>query len=183
MDARILNIIDEAGIAIGQATREEIHQEGLLHAEIHVWFYTPAGELIFQHRAKDKDTYPDLLDATVGGHVEIGDTYDQTALKEAEEETGVKIDNKDLVFLCTTITNSFDEVTGRTNHPRRNVYAYCYTGDVADLKIEGGAGIGFELWSIDTLLNLPASDAPRFIPGILNIEVIKKIKALIVNNV
>ncbi|MDP2630728.1 MAG: NUDIX domain-containing protein [Candidatus Uhrbacteria bacterium] len=179
MDGRILNIIDEAGNAIGQSTRDEIHKKGLLHAEIHVWFYTSRGEIILQHRAKDKDTYPDLLDATVGGHVEIGDTYEQTALKEAEEETGVRIDPKDLVFLCTTITKSFDTVTSKTNHPRRNVYAYHYSGDVADLKEEREAGIGFESWSINTLLNLSVSDAQRFIPGILNIEIMKKIKSLV----
>lgn len=60
--------------------RENIHNQGLLHREIHVWFYTPKGEIIFQHRAKDKDTYPDLLDATVGGHVEINSDYENTAL-------------------------------------------------------------------------------------------------------
>ena len=71
-DNRKLNIIDENGNITGEETRENIHKQGLLHREIHVWFYTPKGEILFQHRAKDKDTYPDLLDATVGGHVEIG---------------------------------------------------------------------------------------------------------------
>jgi isopentenyldiphosphate isomerase len=74
MDNRILNIIDEEGNILGEATRQEIHEKGLLHGEVHVWFYTPDRQLIFQHRAKDKETWPDLLDATVGGHVEIGDT-------------------------------------------------------------------------------------------------------------
>ena len=143
-----------------------------------MWFYTSRGEIIFQHRAKNKETHPDLLDATVGGHVEVGDTYVQAALKEAEEETGITIDPKDLVFFCTTITKSFDEVTGKTNHARRNVYAYRYNWDVADLKEEQGAGIGFELWPIDTLPELPITDAQRFIPKILNIEIIKRIKAL-----
>ncbi len=181
MDGRILNIVDEAGNTVGQATREEIHQKGLLHGEVHVWFYTPDGKIIFQHRAKDKDTYPDLLDATVGGHVEVGDTYEQTALKESEEETGVTLNPADLTFLATTITTSFDEVTGKTNHPRRNVYAYRYAGDVADLKVEEGKAIGFEAWPIDTLLNLPAADASRFIPNILEKEgqdIIAKIQKL-----
>ena len=70
-----LNIVDDNDNIIGQKTREEIHQQGLLHQEIHVYFITPNKEIIFQHRAEDKDTYPDLLSATVGGHVDIGDTY------------------------------------------------------------------------------------------------------------
>ena len=59
-----------------------MHKKGLLHPEIHVWFYTPDKEIIFQHRAKNKDTYPDLLDATVGGHVDIGEYVDKAALRE-----------------------------------------------------------------------------------------------------
>ncbi|MFA6408418.1 MAG: NUDIX domain-containing protein [Candidatus Paceibacterota bacterium] len=182
MDARILNIVDEAGNVIGQTTRQEIHEKGLLHAEVHVWFYTPDGQLIFQHRAKDKDTWPDLLDATVGGHVEVGDTYEQTALKEAEEEAGVHIKPNDLFFLRTTITNSHDDVTGMTNHPRRNVYAYCYRGKLEDLKIEEGKALGFEAWPIDKLLNISKEGATKFIPSILDgtgIEIIKQIKDLI----
>ena len=90
IDDRKLSIIDESGKIIGERTREEIHTKGLLHKEIHVWLYTPKGEIIFQHREKDKDTYPNLLDATVGGHVEIGEDYDHAALKELQEETGIQ---------------------------------------------------------------------------------------------
>lgn len=182
MDSRILNVIDQEGNILREATRQEIHEKGLLHAEVHVWFYTPDGQIIFQHRAKDKDTWPDLLDATVGGHVEVGDTYEETALKECEEETGTVIKPEDLIFLRTTITSSLDEVTGMTNHPRRNVYAYCYKGDLKDLKIEEGKALGFEAWPIDKLLNLSEEEATRFIPSILDemgIEIIKQIQDLV----
>ncbi len=182
MDSRILNVIDLEGNILREATRQEIHEKGLLHAEAHVWFYTPDGQIIFQHRAKDKDTWPDLLDATVGGHVEVGDTYEETALKECEEETGTLIKPEDLIFLRTTVTSSLDEVTGMTNHPRRNVYAHCYRGDLTDLKIEEGKALGFEAWPIDKLLNLSDEEAARFIPSILDetgIEIIKQIKDLV----
>src|SRR3989338_9102184 len=111
-----LNVVNEQGEIVGEATREEIHEKGLLHAEIHVWFYTPKGELIFQHRAKDKDTYPDLLDATVGGHVEQGADYESTALKEVEEETGIYAQKQDLKLIQITRSKSFDAVTNRINN-------------------------------------------------------------------
>jgi isopentenyldiphosphate isomerase len=182
MDMRILNIIDENGSILGEATRQEIHKKGFLHAEVHVWFYTPDGKLVFQHRAKDKDTWPNLLDATVGGHVEIGDTYEQTALKEAAEETSVRIKPEDLVFIRTTTTNSYDDATGMTNYSRRNVYAYCYRGKVEDLKIENGKALGFEAWPIDKLMNLSKEDTKKFISSHLDetgVEIIKQIEALI----
>lgn len=85
-----LNIVDEDDNIIGQETRSEVHRLGLLHHEVHVYFITSNKEIIFQHRAKDKDFYPDLLDATVGGHVDLGDDYKETAIREVEEETGLK---------------------------------------------------------------------------------------------
>jgi len=182
MRPEILNVVNEHGDVVGQASRQEIHEKGLLHAEVHVWFYTPRGQLIFQHRAKDKDTWPDLLDATVGGHVEIGDTYEQTALKEAWEETGVKIDPAELVFLCTTITRNEDAVTGMINHPRRNVYAYCYRGRIEDLRVEEGKALGFEVWDITRLLNLSQEDSHKFIPSIFDqqgMEIIRAIENLV----
>lgn len=39
-DNRKLNIVDESANIIGEETRENIHNQGLLHREIHVWFYT-----------------------------------------------------------------------------------------------------------------------------------------------
>ncbi|MEK7136619.1 MAG: NUDIX domain-containing protein, partial [Patescibacteria group bacterium] len=94
-----LNIVDENDEIIGEEARGKIHKEGLLHRETHVWFLTPNKELILQLRAKDKDTFPDMLDATVGGHVDLGMNYEDTALKEMEEETGIKAKMEDLKFL------------------------------------------------------------------------------------
>ncbi|EKD96007.1 MAG: Dimethyladenosine transferase, partial [uncultured bacterium] len=102
MDMNILDIVDENENIIGEDSRENIHKKGLLHREIHVWFYTPKDEIIFQLRGKDKVTRPDLLDATVGGHVELGDSYEDTAIKEVYEETGVKLTSTDRYPLkCT----------------------------------------------------------------------------------
>lgn len=182
MDSRILNVVDKEGNVLREATRQEIHEKGLLHAEIHVWFVTPDGKIFFQHRSKDKDTFPDLLDATVGGHVEIGDTYDATALKEAGEETGITPKPENLIFLHTTITNHHDEVTGMTNHARRNVYAYRYDGKVEDLRVEEGKSLGFEAWSIDQLFKLSDEDRKKFIPSLLEdtaMEIYRQIKELL----
>jgi len=182
MDSRILNVIDQEGNIVREATREEIHKNGLLHAEVHVLFYTPDRKVIFQHRAKDKDTYPDLLDATVGGHVEPGDTYEETALKEAGEEVGISVDPKSLIPLRTVITKSYDEVTGTINHPRLSIYAYRYEGALEDLRIEEGKAIGFEAWSIDKLFALTIDEQKKFIPlliGDIYIDIYKQIQDLI----
>lgn len=164
----MLEVIDEDDNTIGLETRAKIHQDGLLHREIHVWFITPDGEIIFQHRAKDKDTYPDKLDATVGGHVEPNMSYKETAIKECKEETGVDIDIKNLVFLAKIKKRSFDNATGLTNNTIRSQYAYLYSGLINDLQIEKGKAQGFEAWKIEDLSDLSKADKERFISVFLS---------------
>ena len=137
-------------------------------------------KIIFQHRAKDKDTFPDLLDATVGGHVEIGQSYEETAIKESEEETGVKIDKNDLIFINKFKKHSKDDVTAKINYAFQSEYLYIYRGDIKDLKVEEGKAIGFEAWPLDRLLNLNEEDKNKFIPYILKLTTTELVK--IINN-
>ena len=48
--------------------RNFAHKNGISHEGVHLWVIrnisTP--EILFQKRAKDKDTFPDCLDITVG---------------------------------------------------------------------------------------------------------------------
>ena len=177
-----INIIDESGKIIGEDSRVHAHAKGLLHQEVHVWFYTPDGQIIFQHRAKDKDTFPDLLDATVGGHVEKGDDYIATAIKEVGEETGLRVSPEQLLHIKTHRNTSYDSVNNRTNNVLRAVFAYKYDGPVEKLQIEQGKGIGFEAWPIATILNISAEDKKRFIAAILEpdiLDVFRKIQLLV----
>ena len=168
---KILNIVDESGNIIGEETRENIHKQGLLHREVHIWLYTPKGEIIFQHREKDKDTYPDLLDASVGGHIEIGMGYEDSALQEMEEETGLKPDKDKLTFIQMVRSKTYDKATGMTNNVIRVIYAYRYDGKIEDLRVEKGKAIGFELWPLDKIFNISEEDKKRFIPAIFEKDI------------
>ena len=181
-DSRILNIINESDNIIGEATREDIHAKGLLHREIHVWLYNKNGEIFFQMRAKDKETFPGLLDASVGGHVEMGDSYEKTAFKETEEETGLKIETHDLKFITTIRHTAHDEVTGKINNVIRKIFAYEFDGSPSDLKVEQGKATGFEAVKIDSLFTMSTEEKQRFIPNIFdeaNLGVFRKIRVLI----
>lgn len=174
-----INIIDENGNIQGEEYRDVVHQKGLLHAEVHVWCVTPEHEVIFQHRAPNKETFPDLLDATAGGHVDLGETYEQAAVKELDEETGLKADASELVFLKSHLLKSHDPVTGLTNNCLRNVYLYKKLVDVSSLELEEGKAIGFESFSFDTLSSLSEEEKQKFIPDILDqdgLELFNQIK-------
>jgi isopentenyldiphosphate isomerase len=161
MTIEMLEIVDENDHVIGTAPRKDIHANGLLHREINVLFVTPSGEAIFQRRSKTKDICPGLLDAAAAGHVEIGDSYEVTALKEAAEETGLSINADNLVF----IKKEYCEIKEKTllNKCFRSIYGYVFTGSIDDMQIEEGAADGFEAYPIKDLLNMPANMNEQFI--------------------
>jgi isopentenyldiphosphate isomerase len=177
-------VVNENDEVIGLEEKEIIKQKGLTNRIILVWFFTPKGEIIFQHRSPNKDIHPDKLDATVGGKVEPGDSYEKTALLETNEETGVVIKQEELVYLTKVKRYIVDEVRNLKDSNFTTHFAYCYKGDVKDLKIEEGKCVGFELWSIDKILSLSATEKKRFIidlveePNLTNIfgEIKKLIK-------
>jgi isopentenyldiphosphate isomerase len=134
--------------------------------------------MIFQHRAKDKDTYPDLLDATVGGHVDLGMGYEDTAVKEMKEETGIVSTIDDLHLLKKIHNRSVDSVTGTINNAIKAEYGYVYKGKISDLKVEPGKAIGFEAWPIEKIFNLTADEKKRFIPVIFAPEFLNMFRIL-----
>jgi len=158
-----LSIVNENDEVIGEEDRSVIHRDGLLHREIHVWFLTPDKKLIFQKRGLDKETYPGLLDATVGGHVDIGESYEQAAVREAVEETGVTLSVGDLVFLKNNQSKSYDELTNTMNVCFRKIFAYVYSGDVKNLKLEDEGALGFDTFSLDEMKNLSDEEKKKFI--------------------
>jgi 8-oxo-dGTP pyrophosphatase MutT (NUDIX family) len=95
-------------------------------------------------------------------------SYEETAIKECKEETGLDIDISKLLFLTKMRKKSFDEVTKLTNNTIRSQYAYLYEGAISDLQIEDGKAEGFEAWKIDDLPHLSDSDKSKFIGLILS---------------
>lgn len=178
----LLDVVDENDNIVRQASREEIHRDGLLHRQINVWLFTPREEIIFQRRALDKDTFPGLLTASIGGHVEIGDSYEAAALKEMQEETGIIPDPSKLIFVEKMREDSHDTVTGKDTNVFRGMFAYPFHEEIDALKIEKGEAIGFEAWPIEKLPHLSEEERKHFIPSIVNeklLEFYRKIQSFV----
>ncbi|MBO4812694.1 NUDIX domain-containing protein [Candidatus Saccharibacteria bacterium] len=58
-------------------------------------------ELLWQKRADGVDRYPGYYDISAGGHINLGETVVEGAIREAREEIGAVIDKKDLKFAFT----------------------------------------------------------------------------------
>ncbi len=139
----MLEIVDNSDAVIGVRSRDEIHTIGLRHREVHVWLVTPDNDIVFQRRSPAKDTFPDLLSASVGGHVEVGQTYEQAAVMEVQEETGLVIEPKQLRHLAKLNTYAIDESRNKRNLVFRETYWLPYAGELEDLHVEAGDGAGF----------------------------------------
>jgi isopentenyldiphosphate isomerase len=107
--------------------RNAAHAEGIPHAAIHLWICActdGAWSLLFQKRASHKETFPDLLDATVGGHLRAGETW-RDGLRETEEEIGITVDPARCVLV---MRRPFEVRVGRI-WDREWLYEYCTRDD------------------------------------------------------
>jgi 8-oxo-dGTP pyrophosphatase MutT (NUDIX family) len=85
----ILDIVDENDQVIGRSPRGEAYAEGLRHRCAFVLARDAEGRLFVHRRTPTKLIFPSLYDMWVGGVLGAGETYDEAALREAEEELGV----------------------------------------------------------------------------------------------
>lgn len=87
----LLDIIDIYGNPTGRvADKQTIHDQGLLHRDVHVWV-TNGTDLLQQRRRLDKSIMPGAWDISVGGHVGAGESYLESAIRETHEELGLDL--------------------------------------------------------------------------------------------
>jgi isopentenyl-diphosphate delta-isomerase type 1 len=86
-----VDIVDEQNRVIGSALRSDCHgNPSLIHRAVHVMIFNRAGELLLQLRGKTKKIQPGKWDTSVGGHLSAGETYEEGAKREIEEEMGIQ---------------------------------------------------------------------------------------------
>ena len=86
----LVDVVDEDDRVVRQATRSEMRRERLLHRVVAILCLNSRGEIYVHRRTAEKDLFPSLYDMFVAGTVEAGETYDATALRELEEEVGIR---------------------------------------------------------------------------------------------
>ena len=144
-DGEVLDVVDAANRVVGQATRREIHEQGLMHRSVHLFLVDGGGRLYVQKRAENKETFPGAHDSSAAGHVDAGEDYHDCVVREVEEELGLTPDQVDLVQiaeLSASEENGWEHVrfyVGRTRHepvpnPEEVAHGAFYTLDeVEDL--------------------------------------------------
>lgn len=90
-------------------SKEEIEEEILrnkqLHKEICVFILNDQKEVLLQKRSPNKKAYPNRW-ALLTGRVELNETFKNAAIREINEEVGLKINKENLnLFSKRTFTN------------------------------------------------------------------------------
>lgn len=73
-----------------QIIRGSTIPEGYYHAVVDVFVINSKNKVLLVRRALDKDVYPGFWETGAGGSVLSGETMTHAALRELEEETGIK---------------------------------------------------------------------------------------------
>jgi 8-oxo-dGTP pyrophosphatase MutT (NUDIX family) len=86
----LLDIVDENDEVVGQALRGEAYARRLRHRCVFILARDPDDRIFVHRRTAQKLVFPSMYDMFVGGVVGAGESYQEAALREAEEELGVQ---------------------------------------------------------------------------------------------
>lgn len=84
-------MVNEKDEVISQVAREEVYHKLLPHRIVHVMIFNDKGEMALQLRNNNLDYCPGHWATAACGHVHAGETYEQAAQRELEEELGITL--------------------------------------------------------------------------------------------
>jgi len=126
MSSELFDIVDENNIPLNiTKERSLVHNDGDWHNSVHIYVLNDNDEFLVHLRSPHKDLHPNCWDTRFGGHIVAGHTIEITAVKELEEEIGIKIRYEELT------KGEVHRWDGKTNREFNNVYYYKFRiGDV-----------------------------------------------------
>ena len=84
-------VVDKNDRILRYAQRSDVHGNNLLHRAVHILILNQANDVYLQQRSRWKDRHPLKWDSSAAGHVTAGESYDETARRELQEELGVNV--------------------------------------------------------------------------------------------
>ncbi|MCM2339503.1 MAG: NUDIX domain-containing protein [Burkholderiales bacterium] len=128
-----IDICDSDGNLLGKIeSKEEVHKNGYWHKAAHVWILNSKKELLIQKRSPLKDNHPNEWDISAAGHVSAGEDLITTAVRETEEEIGLKFKKDD--FIQIGIVKQTSEREGYINKEINPIYIIKKDLNLNDIK-------------------------------------------------
>jgi isopentenyl-diphosphate Delta-isomerase len=96
----LLTQVDMNNVVLGSIPRGIAHNTAdIFYRTIYIIVKDDQDRILLQQRSATKDLYPNCWDLSVGGHVNFGKSYIETAKIELQEELGIVADEAELKFL------------------------------------------------------------------------------------
>jgi 16S rRNA (adenine1518-N6/adenine1519-N6)-dimethyltransferase len=90
MAEEIFDVVDHEDRVLYQAPRSVVHAKKLLHRAVHIFVFNSKGELLVHRRSATKDESPLICTSSASGHLSAGEDYATAAVRELEEELGLR---------------------------------------------------------------------------------------------
>lgn len=147
----VFDVVDEDDQVLGQKTRGEVHAEGLMHRAVHIFVVGKKGQLLLQKRSRFKDVHPGDWDSSVAGHVDAGESYEQAAIRELEEEMGIVVDEppRELRHIRPCEGTGWEQV---------KLYRVTYSGPISYPAAEIEAALWFPLDEVEAWVEARPQD-------------------------
>ena len=149
-------IVDKDNNEVGIVPRSEMRSSRLPHRATYILVFNSRGELFVQKRTQSKDVFPGYYDTAAGGVVLAGENYEQGAMRELEEELGIR---------DTPLTSLFDFYY-EDEHIRLwgRAFSCKYDGELVLQEEEVESG---EFMAVDQVFRLAATEP--FTPDCLQV--------------
>ena len=86
----IVMVVDGENRPVAEKPRHLVRSENLPHRATYIFVFDRQGRVLVQRRTAIKDIYPSHYDLAAGGVVAAGESYEECAEREAEEELGIR---------------------------------------------------------------------------------------------
>jgi isopentenyldiphosphate isomerase len=85
-----LPIVNNEDEVIDYFEKAEAYRQNAMLRSVQIFLFNSSGRLYVQKRAAQKKRFPNTYCASTAGHVDSGETYEQAAARELEEELGIR---------------------------------------------------------------------------------------------
>lgn len=146
----VFDVVNERNEVIGQRTRGEVHREKLLHRAVHIFVINSRGKIYLQQRSHLKDVSPLKWDSSAAGHLDAGESYADSAVRELKEEIGIDVEATELAAEIPAGDN--------TDHEFVELRLAKHDGPIRCLPEEIACGEWFTPEDIDAWVNARPQD-------------------------
>jgi isopentenyldiphosphate isomerase len=158
--SELIDVLNSDGSPAGiRKPKADVHRDGDWHRSVHVWIFTPDGRVLLQKRSLRKENNPGLWDVSAAGHVSAGEDWMTSAIREVEEELGLRLSTAEIRHAATFRESAVMNDGTWIENEFHEVYVVKREIDFTSLVLQDGEVEAVELIPLDQL--------PKWMPAMV----------------